>query len=226
NVSGIIPASGLAVDWFKDLVGRAGEAGDEAFADVGEVTPGSRGLLFLPHLAGERFRLCRPDTRGAFIGLTARHTRKEMARAVVEALAFAVREILQTMAANDLEVADLRVTGGQARDAILNQIKADVTGVEVRVPAVIDAELVGGTAVAYTALGEYSNLVEASEALVRMDRSYTPRAEAKELYDELFDLYRASAAGLEGVFARLARITGITRRRDSACSSPRCSGSC
>ena len=88
-----------------------------------------RGLLFLPYLAdGERFD---PSLRGAFCGLSLRHGRGELARAVLEGVAFAIREHLDIMAQAGAPISEIRVSGGGARSPLWNQIKADITGVPV-----------------------------------------------------------------------------------------------
>jgi xylulokinase len=206
NISGIISTSGKALSWFKAISGRSELDYESLFEDICQVPPGSRSLLFLPYLAGERAPLWDPYARGTFIGLTANHGRKEMTRAVVEAVGFAVRDVIEVMEENGLEIGELRVTGGQAKSPVWNQIKADITQRKILVPEVQDSELLGDACIGLFALGNYKSLAAASDSLVRIARSYTPASELGELYDRLFGLYRASYRGLKEVFSELAEI--------------------
>jgi xylulokinase len=206
NISGIISTSGKALSWFKSISGRGGLDYESLFEDICQVPPGSRSLIFLPYLAGERAPLWDPYARGTFIGLTANHGRKEMTRAVVEAVGFAIRDVIEVMEDNGLEIGELRVTGGQAKSPLWNQIKADITQRKILVPEVQDSELLGDACIGLFALGNYKNLAAASDSLVRIGRTYTPAPGLAELYDRLFELYRASYRGLKEVFSELAEI--------------------
>jgi len=206
NISGIISTSGKALEWFKEITGRQSLDYESLFEDVCQVPPGSRGLIFLPYLAGERAPLWDPYARGCFIGLTAKHGRKEMTRAVVESVGFAIRDVIEVMAENGLEVTELRVTGGQAKSPLWNQIRADITGRTILIPEVMDSELLGDAIVALYALGRFPSLEAAAESLVRIRRTYRPQPELKEAYEGLFRLYRRAYAGLKEVFAGLAGI--------------------
>jgi xylulokinase len=206
NISGIISTSGKALSWFKSITGRADLDYESLFEDICQVPPGSRSLLFLPYLAGERAPLWDPFARGAFIGLTVNHGCKEMTRAVVEAVGFAVRDVIEVMGENGLEIGELRVTGGQAKSPLWNQIKADITQKKILVPAVQDSELLGDACIGLFALKNYKTLAEASESLVKISRTFTPNPEYRGLYDRLFELYRASYRGLKEVFAELTKI--------------------
>jgi xylulokinase len=206
NISGIISTSGKALSWFKTISGQGNLDYESLFEDICQVPPGSRSLVFLPYLAGERAPLWDPYARGTFIGLTVNHGRKEMTRAVVEAVGFAIRDVVEVMEENGLEIGELRVTGGQAKSPLWNQIKADITQRKILVPEVQDSELLGDACIGLFALGNYKSLVAASDSLVRIGRSYNPTPELRELYDRLFGLYRASYRGLKEVFSSLATI--------------------
>jgi xylulokinase len=206
NISGIISTSGRALAWFKSITGRENLDYESLFEDICQVPPGSRSLLFLPYLAGERAPIWDPFARGAFVGLTANHGRKEMTRAVVEAVGFAVRDVIEVMGEHGLQIRELRITGGQARSPLWNQIKADITQKKILVPEVQDAELLGAACIGLFASGNFKNLRQASENVVRIGRTFTPNPEHRELYDRLFRLYRAAYHGLKGVFSDLADI--------------------
>ena len=209
NISGMISTSGKALEWFKAATGRDGIDYETFLEDACQVPPGARRLLFLPYLSGERAPIWDPHARGAFLGLTLGHGRKEMTRAVLESVGFAVRDVVAVMEEKGLEVEDMRVTGGQARSPLWNQVKADITGKRILVAESLDAELIGAACVAYHALGRYAGLAEAAERMVRLRRVHEPDRALTGLYDELFGIYRAAYRGLRDVFQRLARVEEV-----------------
>jgi xylulokinase len=205
NISGMISTSGKALEWFKNTTGKADASYESVLADVEEVPPGANRLLFLPYLAGERAPLWDPNARGAFIGLTLNHRRKDMTRAVVESVAYAIRDVIEAMEEARLSVQDLRITGSPARSAVWNQIKADVTGRRILVPATQDSDLAGDACLALYALGDYPTIAAASEAIAKMGAVFEPDPANKAIYDEMFGLYRESYRGLRHVFEGLSR---------------------
>ncbi|HWR10291.1 MAG TPA: FGGY family carbohydrate kinase [Rectinemataceae bacterium] len=206
NISGVISATGRAVSWFMGIEGvGAGDHGD-FFRMAAEAPAGADNLLFLPYLSGERAPLWNPDARAVFVGLSLRHGRKEMARAVAESAGFAMRDVIEVMESLGTRVEDLRVTGQPAGNAIWNQIKADITRKPILVPSFGEAELLGDLCLALVALGQFPTIGQAAEKLVSFGKTFFPDESKKALYDELFSLYRESYKGLEPVFHRLAKL--------------------
>ncbi len=204
NISGVISTSGKALEWFKNATGRAGADYESLFDDIAGVPAGAQRLLFLPYLAGERAPIWDPSARGAFIGLTLNHGRREMTRAVVESVAFAIRDVVEVMEEAGVSVHDLRITGRPSRSSVWNQVKADVTGRRLLVPAQQDSDLVGDACLALFGLGQFDSFVAASEAIVTIGAVFEPDAGRALVYDEMFALYRESYAGLRSVFAKLS----------------------
>ena len=185
-------ASGAAFAWIARLFAGPGAEPDFAALEAAATTvdAGSEGLLFLPYLAdGERFD---PTLRGGFCGLSLRHGRGETTRAVLEGVAFAIREHLDIMAQAGAPVSEMRVSGGGARSALWNQIKADVTGVPV-VAVASDATSLGVALVAGTAVGLYPSLAEAAEQCVRIGQRYEPDSRSRARYDERYARFRELA---------------------------------
>jgi len=206
NISGVISATGRAVSWFMGIEGL-GAADHQGFFEAAASAPAGAGkLLFLPYLAGERAPLWDPEARGAFIGLSLKHGRREMARAVAESAGFAMRDVIGVMESLGASVDDLRVTGQPAGNAVWNQIKADIVQKPIRVPAFGEAELMGDLCFALAALGDYGSAAEAAERLVAFGRTFEPDASLGALYDGLFGLYRESYRGLKPVFGGLAAL--------------------
>jgi len=184
NLSGIISTSGKAIEWCRDLLGLS--TYDDFFAMARESKPGSGGLVFLPSLAGEREPVLDPFARGLWSGIGLSSGRREFANSVLEGIAFAIRDTINVMEETGAMAKQLHVTGGLASNALVNQIKADVTGMEVLEPVYKEAELLGLAVIGACYLGKYSSFAEASSVMVRIEKQYKPNPEYTELYDKLF----------------------------------------
>ena len=166
SVGGAMAATGRALDWFRlDILGGAVTT-ETLIEEAGTIPPGAEGVVFLPYLAGERSPLWDPTARGAFVGLDARrtaaaHLTGRSSRRRRSRSATSPKPIL----AAGVEVRAMRVCGGPARSETWNQIKADVTGFTVEVPAVLETAVAGAAIVAATAVGAWPDLPAAIRAM-------------------------------------------------------------
>lgn len=206
NVSGIISTSGRALDWIKNVVSSRDQEYKDFLGKIGGISPGSNRLIFLPYLAGERAPIWDPEAAGAFVGLRLSHGKEEMVKAVLESTGYAMRDVIEVMAENGAEITDLRLTGGPSMSDDWNQIKADITGKNLLVPESTEAALIGDLALALHAIGDSDNLADTAERLVRIKKVYEPRREKREIYNDMFNIYRKTYIGLKQVFNQLANI--------------------
>jgi len=195
NVSGIISTSGKAIEWAKDLVGSKDVSYDDLYGKMAEAEPGCGGVVFLPYLTGERAPIWDPDARAVFSGLNLGTGKSELLRSVAEGTCFAIRDVITVMEDLGSEIAQLRITGGPSESDFMNQLKADITGKEVLIPAMQDAELMGCLIIALKALGIYASYKEASSAVVKTKQIFKPEPKQQKLYDELFATYRSLKEG-------------------------------
>jgi xylulokinase len=200
NLSGIISTSGKALAWARELLGMEGLPYGSFYELAAKAPPGAGGLVFLPYLAGERAPHWNSRARGVFQGLSLATGRAELARAVAEGVCFAIRDVIAVMEECGAPVEELRLTGGPAENPFLNQMKADITGRPALLPVRRDAELLGLAAIGATALGNYSSFGEASAALVRIERVFSPGKESAGLYKDRFEMYRELYRALEPQF--------------------------
>jgi xylulokinase len=189
SVGGAMAATGRAIDWFRsDVVG--GDVPTEVLLEEAAATPpGADGALFLPYLAGERSPIWDPTARGAFLGLTLDHGRGHLTRAILEASAFAIRHVAEPILAAGVAVDEMRVCGGPARSETWNQVKADVTGFAVAVPAVLETAVVGAAVLGAAGVGAFPDVSAAIRGMTRVARRLEPRVELRGLYDAAFDAY-------------------------------------
>ena len=193
NLSGIVSTTGKAVEWARNLLGA--ESYDEFFRLAQTAKPGARGLVFLPYLTGERAPAWDPSARGVLKGLGLSTGRPEFARAVLEGVNFAIRDIIEIMEETGAVIDELRVAGSAAGRDLLNRIKADITGKPVFVPAQKETELLGLAAIGSCALGKHASFAEAARAFVRIGGTFRPEEETAALYGEMFGEYRRLRAG-------------------------------
>ncbi len=200
NVSGIISTSGKALEWIREVLGKEKIGFDELTGIASGIKPGSDQLIFLPYLTGERAPLWDPSARGAFIGLGLNHGMEHLIRSVLESIGFAIRDVLDVMTENGGNVDELRITGGPGKSRLWNQIKADITGRRFLVPESSESELLGNLTLALRALGDSYNLAETADRIVRISEVWEPRVEYKDIYSELYGLYKNSYQGLKNIF--------------------------
>lgn len=207
--------SGGNLRWYRDhfspLEVRAAQAQNQSpypLLDAGaaRVPPGAHGVIFLPCLMGATAPTWNELARGVFFGFTLAHTREHFTRALLEGSAYAVRDITDQMQAMGLALTELRVVGGGARSQLWNQIKADVTGLPVAVPATTETTALGAALLALVGSGMYQTLVEACQQTVHIQKRYEPQPAAQAIYTDMYALYRQTYYALQPVFEQAAHI--------------------
>jgi xylulokinase len=176
--------SGALTAWFRDLVGDP--PFEELVAAAAEAPAGSAGLVVLPYFAGERSPIYDPNARGLIFGLTVRHGRAELYRALLEGTAYGVRHIAETMKLAGTSPKRIVAVGGGTKGDLWTQIVSDVTGL----PQVIPGETIGAA---------YGDAMLAAMAVGRRDAAtwngaaglIEPDPSTASLYDELYGVYRS-----------------------------------
>jgi xylulokinase len=190
SVGAAMAATGRALDWFRDAVAGGAVTTEALLEEAATVPAGSDGVVFLPYLAGERSPIWDPNATGAFVGLTLAHARGHLTRAILEASALAIRHVAEPMLAAGVRVNDMRACGGPARSETWNQIKADVTGFPVLVPAVLETAVLGSAILGAVAIGACPDVRTAVRTMTRIERRLEPRPDARPAYDRAYDVYR------------------------------------
>jgi len=187
NISGILSSTGRLFEWLRRITGQSDRSYREILQEIENLSlDRSRPYFFPSFERNGDFEFA----QGGFLELHPDHTREDMGRAVIESIAFGIRRVLEALAENGCTVDEMRVTGGQARNVIWNQLKADITGKRILVPEIEDAELLGSAACALVYQREYRDLRSASAELVKVRAVFNPRTERVSTYDELYAAYR------------------------------------
>ncbi|HEY6406071.1 MAG TPA: xylulokinase, partial [Ktedonobacteraceae bacterium] len=167
---GVTQGAGLSLRWVRDNIGLPERAlerwtGMDAYEllarEAESVTAGSDGLLFLPYLQGERTPHLDAYARGGWIGLTASHDRRHLVRAVLEGVAFSLKDCFSIIQEQGLPLEQLRATGGGAKSVLWRQIIADVLGVELVITNATEGPAFGAALLAGVACGIYSSVKQA-----------------------------------------------------------------
>jgi xylulokinase len=200
-MSVMLSAAG-SLRWYRDVL-APGIGFDELVAEAAEVAAGSDGLLFLPYLTGERSPHPDPQARGAFVGLTVGHERRHLTRAVLEGVAFGLRDGLDLMTAAGIEAPEaVRGSGGGLASTLWRQILADVLGVAIVGVGTTEGAAYGAALLAMPAAGLAASVADAVDRSVAV----TPLADpgpAAGAYAERHAIYRALYPALAPIFPRV-----------------------
>lgn len=203
HLMGVMLSAAGSLRWYRDTL-APGVPFDELLAPAAAVPPGSEGLLYLPYLTGERTPHPDPLARGAFVGLTVRHGREHLTRAVLEGVAFGLRDGFALMQDAGLPpAAEVRVSGGGARSPLWRQIHADVLGTPLVTVNTTEGAAYGAALLAGVGAGLWPSVEAACDATVCVTGRTEPNPEAVAAYDAAHAHYRALYPALQPTFAAL-----------------------
>ena len=198
HAMGVMLSAAGSLQWFRDTL-AAGVPFDDLDAQAEQRAPGSDGLIFLPYLAGERTPHADPDARGAFIGLSLRHDRASMVRAVMEGVAYGLRDSLELLKALGVRAVDGRASGGGARSRLWLSILASTLGLPVAITSVEEGSAFGAALLGGVAGGVFGDVHEAVEACVRVRELVEPQPAWQEAYADGYQRFRALYPALRGL---------------------------
>ena len=208
---GVTQGAGLSLRWVRDNIGLPERALErwtgldayELLAKEAESVPeGSDGLLFLPYLQGERTPHLDAFARGGWIGLTASHDRRHLVRAVLEGVAFSLKDCFSIIQEQGLHLEQLRATGGGAKSRLWRQIIADVLGVELVTTSAAEGPAFGAALLAGVASGIYASISQACETTIHVVERTEPRPKVKHAYTQAYETYRALYPALKPIISR------------------------
>ncbi|HEX7598269.1 MAG TPA: xylulokinase, partial [Polyangia bacterium] len=175
HLMGVMLSAAGSLRWYRDTF-HPGLDYDSLLAPAAAIPAGCEGLLFLPYLTGERTPYPDPLARGAFVGLTIRHTEGHMVRAVLEGVAFGLRDSFELMKqAGQKEINQVRVSGGGARSLLWRQILADVFGAELVTVNTTEGAAYGAALLAGVGAGLWANTDQACQSAVKITGSTLPQ---------------------------------------------------
>jgi xylulokinase len=214
HLMGVMLSAAGSFRWYRDTLGdferlKADETGRDAYdlltEAAAEVPPGCEGLLFLPYLTGERTPYPDPNARGVFFGLTLRHGKAHMTRAVLEGVTYGLRDSLELMRALGLSIQQVRASGGGARSPLWRDMLADVFDTEIVTVAVTEGAAYGAALLAGVGAGVYADVGEACATAVQVTGRTEPGSDVS-VYADYYPRYRALYPALAPEFRAMAHV--------------------
>jgi xylulokinase len=215
HTMGVTLAAGGSLRWFRDALGESEKAiskrtGKDVYnilsEEASKVVPGSEGLLFLPYLIGERCPHADPQARGAFIGLTLRHTKAHLLRSIFEGVIFSLKDVTEVIKEMGAPSTQIRTSGGGALSKLWRQIHADVFNSAVlTMSGSGEGGAYGAALVAGVGVGIWPNVEEAVKSL-KVETTTSPIPKNVEIYDGLFGVYQNLYGNLKGSYDQISKI--------------------
>jgi xylulokinase len=190
HAMGVMLSAAGSLQWFRDRLAPGVEF-DGLLAEAERWQPGTEGLLFAPYLAGERTPHADPDVRGAFTGLELRHDRGALCRAVLEGVAYALRDSLELLRELGVEIESARVSGGGARGRLWLEIVSSVLGIPLELTAVEEGSAYGAALLAGVAAGVHADVDEAVSRCVRVRETIGPKPDWTTVYEDGYARFRS-----------------------------------
>jgi xylulokinase len=203
---GVMLSAAGSLQWYRDTLAPK-MSFDDLVNEAASIPAGSEGLLFLPYLSGERTPYPDPLARGAWVGLTVRHTRAHLTRAVLEGVAFGIKDsftLIQNAGLGTIE--QVRISGGGAKSPLWRQIMADVLGVELVTVNTTEGAAFGAALLAGVGAGFYEDVPAACEATIQITGRASP-TQATRVYQDYYPYYRALYPSLVPEFKALADLS-------------------
>lgn len=204
HLMGVMLSAAGSLQWYRDTL-APNASFDELLKEAEDAPAGSEGLQFLPYLSGERTPYPDPLARGAFIGLTLRHTRAHMTRAVLEGVAFGLKDSFTLIQNAGLkEITQVRASGGGTKGALWRQILASVLNTELVTVNTSEGAAFGAALLAGVGAGYWHNVHEACQQTVKITGSEPPNPKQVEIYQQSYALFNELYPALKSSFSKMS----------------------
>ena len=206
HLMGVMLSAAGSLQWHRDTLAPRSSY-DELIAEASQVPAGSEGLIFLPYLSGERTPHPDPLARGAWVGLTLRHGRGHMTRAVLEGVAFGLRDCFALIKGAGLgAIEQVRISGGGAKSLLWRQILADVLGAEMITINTTEGAAYGAALLAGVGEGAWPDVETACSQTIKIVGRVEPDRAQEEIYRQTYEQYQSLYPALKPVFEGLASV--------------------
>lgn len=215
HVMGVTQGAGLSLKWFRDNFCHAEmDAADGLGVDpyylmdqqAEKVEAGCEGLIYLPYMMGERSPILDPNAKGIFFGLSAKHTKYDMLRAVMEGVAYSLKDCYDVIKDMGIDASEVRASGGGGKSKLWRQMQADMYNCPINTINASEGPALGVALLAGVGAGIYNSVPEACEIAISVKDTTDPIADNAEIYNKYFDVYRGVYAGVKDQFKKIAEI--------------------
>ncbi len=202
-------SGGISLRWFRDQFGqfemqKAAEKNTDAYDELLAGAPdGPTRLMVLPHFNGSGTPLLDTASKGAIVGLTFLDKKSTVGKALLEGLTFELRRNIDLLRKNDIEIKNLHAVGGGAKNPLWLQMKADICQTQLKVPKVTEAACLGAGILAGVAAGDFKDVTEAVNQIVRFDKTYDANVMQSAMYDEHYEVYKELYPALKTFYQKM-----------------------
>jgi xylulokinase len=210
--AGPTKSGGASTQWFAGILNKSLKEFDEL---AEQVQAGCDGLVFLPYIEGERAPIWDTNARGVFFGISGEHSTRHFCRAVLEGVAFSARHLMEEIdTAAGFRAKRIRISGGGSKSDINCQIRADILNRTIERIQIKNSGLIGAVAFAAVASGNFDDLSKAGQALIHVEKSFTPDPRNREKYDNLYKIYRSLYVSLASEYKEMAEFRKLNNYRN------------
>ncbi len=215
HVMGVTQSAGLSLKWFRDnfcwsemetAIGMGVDPYYLTDKEAMEVPIGANRLLYMPYLNGERTPHLDPNCRGAFVGLSTMHKKRDMIRAVMEGVSYSLRDCVEVMREMEISVTDMMACGGGGSSPLWRQMLADLYDCPVKTTQNKEGPALGVALLAAVGAGIYSSVPEACKAVILPDKVQNPIEENSREYERVYAVYRKLYPAMKSCFDELAAL--------------------
>ncbi|MGH4049972.1 MAG: xylulokinase [Clostridium sp.] len=215
HIMGVTQGAGLSLKWFRDNFCTAEKEtaeymGIDPYELMGDeaqkVEPGCEGLIYLPYLMGERTPHLDPFAKGVFFGISARHTKRDMLRSVMEGVGYSLKDSLEIIKEMGIDAKEVRASGGGGKSPLWRQIQADLYNCEVITTNSTEGPALGVAILAGVGAGVYPSVAAACERVINTVTSQKPLEKNIELYNKYYEIYKKLYPALSEQFKAVAGI--------------------
>lgn len=208
---GVMLSAASSLQWWNDNINidTTTNSFDILLSEAENAVVGSKGLIYLPYLIGERTPYSDPDAKGGFIGLNITHKRGDMTRSILEGVCFGLRDSLEILKSLGVEIKEVRVSGGGSVSKLWRQILADVFNLQVCSINSTEGPAYGAAILAAVGCGLYDNVDEACSALIKITDITEPIKKDVEKYNEIYKIYTSLYGCLKEQFKELSKFNSL-----------------
>lgn len=215
HVMGCTQGAGLSLKWYRDNFCHAeidtavGMGVDPYFLmdkQAEKIEPGCEGLMYLPYLMGERSPHNDPNAKGVFFGLSAKHTKYDMLRAVMEGVSYSLNDCMEVVKEMGIDASEVRASGGGGKSKLWRQMQADMFGCDINTINVSEGPALGVALLASVGAGIYSSVPEACEATISVKETLKPIPENIDCYNKYFPIYKDIYKALKPQFQAVSDV--------------------
>ena len=215
HVMGVTQGAGLSLKWFRDNfcisemeTAQYMEVDPYQLMDIqaDKIKPGANGVIYLPYLMGERTPHLDANAKGVFFGISAKHTKRDLLRSVMEGVSFSLLDCMEIIRGMNISTLEVRASGGGGKSKLWRQMQADMFGTNINTINSSEGPALGVAILAQVGCGEYKSVEEACENIIKVNKTIEPIEDNTKTYNKYYQIYKNLYSSLKNDFEQLAKL--------------------